>query len=40
VGRRTGGGLICALDIALCVVVELEKGQGLVYFVDRILPAV
>jgi hypothetical protein len=34
VGRGTEVGLVCALDIAGCVVVECEELQVLVYFVD------
>jgi hypothetical protein len=30
VGRVTGVGSVCELDIVVCVVVEWEKGQGLV----------
>jgi hypothetical protein len=36
----TGVGLFCGFDIACCVVVEGEKGQGLIQFVDRILKTV
>jgi hypothetical protein len=40
VGRGTGVGLVCGLDIAGSVLVEWVKRQGLVYFVDWILLAV
>jgi hypothetical protein len=33
-------GLVCGLDIAGCVMVEWEKRQGLVNFLDWILLAV
>jgi hypothetical protein len=32
VGRETGGGLICALDNASCVVLEWEEKEDLFFF--------
>jgi hypothetical protein len=40
VGRGTGVGLDCGLDIARCVVLEWEELQGLAKFVDWILLSV
>jgi hypothetical protein len=42
IGRMGGGtvfGLICGLETALCVVVEWEELQSLVYFVVLIVLA-
>jgi hypothetical protein len=40
IGKWTVFGLFCGLDTAVCVGLEWEKGQRLVYFVDLILLSV